>query len=51
MFDRYDIVNERDIAESIQRLERHQTERKFAQTLHTDTKNEKIQPARIGLTN
>jgi len=48
VFDRYDVVNEKDIAESIQKLERHQ---KFAQTLHTATKNEKAQPARVGLTN
>lgn len=50
VFLRYDIVDERDIAEAVQKLERHQTERSFAQTLHTGTKNEKAQAAKPELT-
>jgi len=48
VFDRYDVVNEKDIAESIQKLERHQ---KFATNLAHSHQNEKAQPARVGLTN
>jgi hypothetical protein len=50
VFDRYDIVDERDIADAVQKLEKHQNERNFAQSLHTAPKNEKTQPAKVGLT-
>lgn len=49
VFNRYDIIDERDIADAVDKLERHQTS--TAQLLHTGTKNEKAQPARVGLSN
>lgn len=48
VFDRYDVVSERDMAEATQKIERHQAV--FAQSLHTGTEDEKAQPARVGLT-
>jgi integrase len=50
VFNRYDIVDERDIADAVQKLEKHQNERNFAQSLHTAPKTEKTQPAKVGLT-
>jgi integrase len=51
VFNRYDIVDERDIADAVQKLERHQTEQKLAQSLHTAPKDDEAQPVRVGLTN
>jgi hypothetical protein len=48
VFLRYAGVNDENLAVAMNQCERHQTERKFAQPLHTDTKNENAQPARVG---